>query len=767
MTRGFIVQPTYRIRDGVPVIQLFGRLESGDPFLVEETRYRPYFFVRQGEESALADEASVEIEPTALRDPDGHAVVRVTAPIPGEVPRLRERVRERGGHTFEADVRYPYRFLTDRRIRATCKIRGRGVPRPDGLVVFRDPELEPSPARVALRTLSIDLETTLDAGLVFSAALVCDRVEEVHLVANRPVAGAIVHPEEPALLFAVMERIRALDPDIIIGWNVIDFDLKVWLARCEANRIPCNLGRTPDRVRILEQQGGRGSSRVEIPGRMVLDGTPLVREAIRLPDYRLQTVASTLLGRGKKIDHEAPDAGVEIQRMWREDPEALVAYNLEDARLVPEILAHEGLLDLTEERSRLTGMQLDRVSGSVASFDLVYLPELRKQGRVAPSVAPDRENVFVQGGALLDPLPGLHPRVAVMDFKSLYPSLIRTFQLDPLAHALAADDPDPIEAPNGARFARQGAILPGILVRLMASRDEAKARDDAHANQAIKILMNSMFGVLGTPSCRFFDPDIANAITGFGQSILHWSRDAFEEAGVRVLYGDTDSLFVQLPEAPDRYALRAVAEELREQVQDAVTSRIRRTYRLEPRLELELEKIYDPLFLPRVRGGRSGSKKRYAGWKDGELEIVGLESVRRDWPLIATRLQRGLLQCLFTGEDPIPFASDLVSRLRNGELDHELVYVKRIRKASIENYKANAPHVQAARKAGRHAGRVIRYLITSTGAEPVLSGRPVPTGVDHAHYIEKVLRPIADAILQEVDRSFAEALGEPQQLSLL
>ena len=767
MAHGFIVQPTYRIRDGAPVVQLFGRLESGDAFLVEETRYRPYFFVRAGEEDALAGEPGVAFESTDLRDTAGAEVVRITARIPGEVPRLRDRVRERGGHPYEADVRFPYRFLTDRGIRATCAIRGRGKVRPDGLVVFSDPEIEPAPARVALRTLSIDLETTLDAKLIFSAALVCGDVEEVHLVAKRAVRGAIVHPEEPALLFAVMERIRALDPDIIVGWNVIDFDLSVWMARCEAHGIPCNLGRTPDRVRIFDEQGRRGSSRIEVPGRMVLDGTPLVREAIRLPDYRLQTVAEALLGRGKKIDHEAPDAGAEIQRMWREDPEALVAYNLEDARLVPEILRHEGLLDLTEERSRLTGMQLDRVSGSVASFDLVYLPELRDRGYVAPSVAPDRENVFVKGGALLDPVPGLHPRVAVMDFKSLYPSLIRTFQLDPLAHALAAEDEDPIEAPNGACFAREGAILPGILVRLMASRDKAKARGDRHADQAIKILMNSMFGVLGTPSCRFFDPDIANAITGFGQQILHWSRDAFEEAKVPVLYGDTDSLFVQLPEAPDAYALRAVAEELREQVQAAIASRVRQRYRLEPRLELELEKIYDPLFLPRVRGGRGGSKKRYAGWRDGALEIVGLESVRRDWPEIATRLQRGLLECLFTGGDPIPFATDLIERLRAGELDDELVYVKRIRKGSLDNYKANTPHIQAARKAGRHAGRVIRYVITRTGAEPVLPGRPLPPGIDHGHYVEKVLRPVADAILQEVGQSFAEVLGEPQQLSLL
>ena len=766
MARGFIVQPTYRLRDGLPVVQLFGRLESGAPFLVEETRYRPYFFVRQGGERALAGE-KCRTEPSELVDMAGAPLTRVSVETPGEVPALRDRLRRQGVAPLEADVRFPYRFLGDFGVRATCKIVGRGRPREDGLVVFHDPEITPSPARVALRTLSIDLETTPEADRILSAALVQGAVEEVHLVADRPVRGAVVHPTEPALLFDVMARIRALDPDVIVGWNVVDFDLSVWIARCQAHRIPCNLGRTPDRVRVVEERAGRRGSRADVPGRMVLDGIPLVREALRLPDYRLETVARSVLARGKKIDHEAPDAAAEILRMWREDPEALVAYNLEDARLVPEILAKEGLLALTEERSRLTGMQLDRVSASVASFDRVYLPELRAHGCVAPSVDPEAVATGVAGGALIEPQPGLHDRVAVLDFKSLYPSLIRTFQLDPLAHARADADPDPIEAPNGARFARTGAVLPRIIERFMAGREQARARGDAHASQAIKIMMNSMFGVLGTPSCRFFDPAVANAITGFGQQTLHWTREAFEEMGVPVLYGDTDSLFVKLPEVSGPEALHGAAERLRARAESEVAARVRRSYGVEPRLELELEKIFDRFFLPRVRGGRSGSKKRYAGWMDGQLVIAGLESVRRDWPRVATRLQRGLLERVFTRRDPLPFVRELVDALHAGDLDDELVYVKRIRKGALESYKANAPHIQAARKAGRHAGRVIHYVITREGPEPVLPGRPMPKGIDHAHYLEKVLRPVGESVLQEVDVRFGDALGEPAQLRLL
>jgi DNA polymerase-2 len=768
MARGFILQPGYRIRDGVPVVQLYGRLESGDPFLVEDDRERPYFFTTGEAGAALAADRDVrQVTPTELLDLVGRPVQRVEVTVPRVVPHLRKLARAAGGEVHEADVRFAYRYLIDRDIRASVEIRGRGLQGPDGLVRYANPEVGPADGVVTpIHTLSLDFETTPDASRILSAALVTSSgVEEVHLVAPGAVRGAITHPEEPALIQALMARFRELDPDVILGWNVIDFDMAVLLKRCEALRMPAHFGRSRDAPRMIREPLGRRGSRIDVPGRVVLDGIPLVRDAIRLADYRLETVARHVTGRGKKIDHEAPDAGAEILRMYDEDPEALVAYNLEDARLVPEILQREGLLELALERSRLSGMPLDRIGASIASFDRLYLPELRRRGRVAPSVDAERKQALVKGGALLDPVPGFHERVAVLDFKSLYPSLIRTFQLDPLAHALA--DASGIEAPGGARFAREGAILPAILERFMNSRDEAKARGDRHADQAIKIMMNAFFGVLGAAACRFFDPGIANAITGFGQQTLHWTRDAFGELGIPVLYGDTDSVFVQLPAARDTAALGAAASELRREVEERVASRIRTRYGVEPQLELELEKIFSRFFLPRVRGGRGGSKKRYAGWLDGRLVIVGLESVRRDWPHIAQRLQEGVLERVFTDQDPAPFVAQLVDEVRRGERDDELVYVKRIRKGTVDSYATNAPHVQAARKAGRFAGRLIRYAITRTGPEPVLPGRPLPEGIDHRHYVEKVLRPVADSILIEMGSSFDEALGAPKQLSWL
>ena len=766
-----ILQPTHRVERGRAIVQLFGRLDAGPAFLVEDDRFQPYCFVLRDAESLLARERGLRIEPCGLRDLRGREVLRVETKLPGDVARLRERLG--GAIALEADIRFPYRYLIDLGIKSGVAVEGEPEALPNGVLCFRNPQLAPATVQPKLRFLSLDLETTPDASEILSGALVGEGVEEVHLVAAHTVPGAHTHRDEAGLLRALVARFVALDPDVLLGWNVVDFDLRVLAARCAALGVACELGRGAGAIGFLEDRGFTRQSRATIPGRMVLDGIALVRDALKLPDYRLETVAQAVLGRGKLLDREVPDAAQEILRLHREDPAALGAYNLEDARLVLELLEHEGLLDLCVERSLLSGMQLDRVGASIASFDLLYLPELRRRGFVAPSVDSERASAGVSGGALLEPVPGFHRSVAVFDFKSLYPSLIRTFDLDPLAHALASGaidagrgTEDVLEAPNGARFARSGGILPGVVERFWEARAAARMRGDRHAAQAIKIMQNALFGVLGATACRFFDADVANAITGFGQQTLRWTRDAFAEQGVRVLYGDTDSVFVAVA---DRDAM----EPLRQRAEARIAQRIAREYRVESRLELEFDRYFDSFFLPRLRGGRGASHKRYAGWEDGKLVVVGLEAVRRDWPAVAARLQQGMLERAFTDRPLAPFVREVAEQVLAGECDAELVYAKRVRKASLDRYTATTPpHVQAARKLaeqGVRVGPVVRYVVTATGPEPVVPGRALPAEIDRRHYVDRVLAPIADAILLERDESFDAALGraKPQQLPLL
>ena len=762
---GIILQPTYRLRSGVPVVRLFGRLDDGGPFLIEDDRFRPYFFLRTRDLEKLKNREGLTIEVGRLVDLEGQKVARIGFEDPAELPRWRQRLEKSGTRPLEGDLRFPYRYLMDHGLRAGVRIEEDPIQAERGLAYFHNPTLRAARADPSLVSVSLDIETTPDAGQILSFALVGGGADEVHIVSAKKVHRARRVPDEKALLKVLSERIRAIDPDILIGWNVVDFDLRVLARRAESLGIRLELGRVPGEMSFQQDASFTRQGRVEIPGRVVVDGIGLVREALRLPDYRLETVARAVVGKGKRIDKSVTDAAAEIQRLYREDPKALAAYNREDARLVGEILEQEGLLELACERSQLCGMPLDRVSASVASFDRLYLPELRRRGFVAPSVRRNAPMGKVAGGAVLESVPGLYSHVAVFDFKSLYPSLIRTFGLDPLGFACAGDDA--LVAPNEARFSRDVAILPDLLDDLAQSRKEARDRGDKHGDQAIKVLMNSLFGVLASPGCRFADPDIANAITAFGQQTLRWTETAFQELGLTVLYGDTDSVFVKMNPAPGE-APAALAEQMRGAVEERICQRVREDYGVEPRLVLELEYVLEKFFLPRVRGGRTGSKKRYAGWRDQKLHVVGLEAVRRDWPELSRRLQRGLLERLFREEPVLPWLKELVEQVRSGSLDAECVYTKRLRKGDLSRYvKSIPPHVQAARKAGKDAGSVIRYVITATGPEPVLPGRPLPREIDRNHALEKLMRPIADAILPEIRTSFDEALGKPVQLQLL
>ena len=275
--------------------------------------------------------------------------------------------------------------------------------------------------------------------------------------------------------------------------------------------------------------------------------------------------------------------------------------------------------------------------------------------------------------------------------------------------------------------------------------------------------MNSFYGVLGTPACRFYNPAIANAITGQGRRLLLWSKRWFEDKGFQVLYGDTDSLFVasggDAKGATEKGSMLAAA------LTADLAEHIRRESRVESRLELELEKFYSKLFLPVTRTGTGGARKRYAGQILGkdDVEFTGMEVVRRDWTELAKQVQRELYGRLFRDEPIEDWLRDLVARLRAGSLDDWLVYRKGLRKR-VEDYTAQTPpHVAAARKSKTAPGRVIAYLITLAGPEPLdnLTAKP-----DREHYVAKQVKPVAEPVLATLGLNFERVIGDDRQLGL-
>jgi len=786
---GVVLQASYRVLAGVPVLHFYGRLQDGRPFLVRESRQRPFFYVHQPDARRVrqciselslsrgkAQWPQVRLN-SGKRTMDGAPVSRVEVAVPADVPSLRDRLHERGLETFEADVRFAMRYLIDRDVRGGCAIRGAEKPGAGKLVVFDDPDLQPADVEVVPRVLSFDIETDPTADRLLAIAVYGLGADEVLVVdqPRRPLPeGARGFTSEREALTAFCKLIETLDPDVLTGWNVVDFDL-TFLSRVAARvKHPFLLGRDDVGLRIRAPQGYFGSGSASISGRLVLDGVDLLRGAfVRMDRYGLDAVAREVLGEGKALAGEVDDRVEEILSNFRHDLPAFCHYARTDARLALEIVERLDLVNLAFARSALTGMPPDRVAASIASFDFLYLSALGRRGRVAPTVRSNNDRVHVAqaGGHVLEPQVGVHSTVWVFDFKSLYPSLIRTFNIDPLGFvpgtAVAGQGEDSvIRLENGAAFRRERAILPEILDQLFPRREAARQRGDAVASQAIKILMNSFYGVLGTPACRFYNPDIANAITGQGRHFLLWSKSWFESRGYEVLYGDTDSLFVASGIEEPREAGR-LAEQLAAEIDADLQSYIRQRWSLESALELEFEKMYLRLFLPSVRHGAGGARKRYAGlrWREEgtSIEFVGMEVVRRDWTELAKQVQRELYQRLFADAPVDNYLAEVVRELRRGDLDDLLVYRKGLRK-NLESYTASTPpHVVAARKSSRPPGRIISYIVTTAGPEPLDALTREP---DREHYVDRQIRPVAEPVLQTLGLSFAQVIGDDRQIGL-
>lgn len=774
---GFLLTRQWRDTPQGIELEFWFSTETG-PLCVTVTNERSVFFVAAGHEARLrvllADEPGAELRPLTLKNFEQEDVFGVYLRSYRAARRLSDALRQSGIEPLESDVNPADRYLMERFITGSARLSG-PVDTRAGMQLMVNPAWQAASYRPMLRVVSFDIETAMSGVQLYSIAVHgwstgadidgCEPQRRVFMCGAGAAQDYVETCEnQGAVLQAFVDWVEAYDPDVLIGWNVINFDLRYLQRVADQLQRRLLLGRRRQPAQWREHRENADRFSVQLPGRVVLDGIELLRAAFyRFESFSLQNVATQLLGSGKLI--HGGNRGQEISRQFAQDKTALAQYNLKDCELVSEIFQHTSLIDFALARSRMTGLNLDRMGGSVASLDNLYLPRLHRAGYVAPNASAER--AASPGGFVLDSQPGLYEHVLVLDFKSLYPSIIRTFFVDPLGLALGLsgtlDAGDQVSGFAGATFAREGHLLPQLISDLWALRDDAKAAGDVPLSQAIKILMNSFYGVLGSPGCRFFDARLATSITRRGHDILQRSRDVIEAAGHRVIYGDTDSVFVWVEQATDDEMAQAVGRELQCTLNAWWQQTLRDEFDIESQLELEFETHYRRFLMPTIRGSDLGSKKRYAGVvrRGGEDVVIfkGLESVRTDWTRLARDFQEELYRRVFMEEPYETYIHRVVDAVLAGECDEHLVYRKRLRRR-LDDYTRNVPpHVRAARcyrardlEVPRR-GDWVEYVITLQGPEPA-QGRQAP--LDYQHYIDKQLAPVADGILSFFDTSFAQ-----------
>ncbi|MCL2183619.1 MAG: hypothetical protein FWB85_09150 [Chitinispirillia bacterium] len=722
---------TANCRDNGPrcEITLWAAGEPGARARITVTDFRPVFFcprtVPAAETAAAAERKPLPMRSLSSGDADclyfnTYAAMQQTA----------RHLRDNGYPVFESDINPLARYLMERMVSGSMRVTGN--PRRWGnFTAVVNPHLRGGTFVPNFRAMAVCIDTNEDESI---QAISCAEEGAVHKITGG---------SERRILSDFMTCLMKQDPDILIGWKAAGFTLRIIRERCEKNDIPFELGREKgSRVASSERSRSWRTETItrtvwsaKIPGRVVMDLPSMLRT----------------------YNHPADDCRLDFTDSEACAKDILKIFN--DAEVLPNAI----------ERSRRTGQTLESVGGSVASFEHLYLPRLHRAGFVANDTADiTMPSQPLAGGYVLEPTPGLYDNVLVFDFKSLYPSIVMSFMIDPLGFKVINGDDDKITTPIGTSFSRTNSILPEIIRELMAGRAAATEQKNPYLSTAIKLLMNSFAGVLGSTGCRFFSEHLSGSITKTGQHILKISIEHIEKvSGKKVIYGDTDSIFLDLGKDMEDKAAE-LGKSISKETGAWLREHLKEKYDANSALELKYECHFRRFFIPPLRHGGTdgqGTKKHYCGAavdSNGKMELTfrGMESARNDWTDLAKEFQHELFIKLFSGQPLEEYIIATTEHLQRGDYDDKLIYKKRMRK-SMDSYTVNVPpHVQAAKLLGTPV-RLVRYYITKDGPQPV---EKLSAPLDYQHYIDSQLGPVADSILWWTGKNFDKLISGQQDL---
>ena len=570
--------------------------------------------------------------------------------------------------------------------------------------------------------------------------------------------------DEYDLLAQFASIIRDYNPDILAGYNSNEFDFPYLQERARQNRVEARVGRDGSSWYIRKIVS---RTDVSITGRVVVDLLPIIRSSYSLKQYTLRNAAAELL-KMEKYDVDPK----EIEALWAESGEGLrrfISYSRRDAVLAMHMLLDLRLMDKYIALSRASGSLLQDIvnGGQSGMVENLLMRRFRERGRVVPpkpdaEVSDERyvENEGLKGGAVLVPEKGLVEDVVILDYKSLYPTIMMAHNLcyttvltpgSPAVDNVAKMDGGEgiITAPSGGRFVSpqvSPGIMPAVLRELLDERTATKnlmkkAGEDERRfldakQNAMKILLNSFYGYSGYARARLYSLALANAVTSFGRENILRTKKIIDEIGsayvidgevvfkdalpfgkaaekcfdLSVVYGDTDSVFVRLrPAGPGAGAISLEdAELIGRKIAETVTSSLP-----EP-MELVFEAF--------ARRGIFLAKKRYAlwvfepvgdGWKD-RIKVRGMETVRRDWCGLTSKTLKTCLELVLKEgkvEEAVEHVRSVVLRLQNLDLSldpsllEDLTLTRRYTKSS-GSYKNKQPHIQLVEKIRERGGSV-------------------------------------------------------------
>jgi DNA polymerase I len=408
-----------------------------------------------------------------------------------------------------------------------------------------------------LRRAQIDLETTgLDPAR-----------DRIFLVAIRNPDGVATTLEiegegdrgEASLLLRLIDRVRAMDPDVIENHNLHGFDLPFLAERARKLGVPLALGRAgapglrrrasargaalgPGKIERDEEDDPMRRARYTVPGRELVDTMDAVRRhdfaARDLPGHGLKVVARHLgISRTDRI--EIP--GREIAATWKTDPDRVRAYAIDDVNDAEGLARTLG--GAAFALAKMAPRRYERLADAGPATGVIdpLLVRAYLRSNAALPAHETGDGTQHQGAALHLFAFGVAHRIVKADVASLYPSLMRAHRIGPSRDRL------------GALLSLVDRLVDQRLAAKAAGRAAPKGSPARHENEALsaamKLLVNSAYGYMGAVGLtRFSDVHAANEVTRRGREMLDLICRELAARGVTLLEADTDGVYFSVPE---------------------------------------------------------------------------------------------------------------------------------------------------------------------------------------------------------------------------
>jgi len=722
-----------------PVVHVFGRTADNTPEHVRVHGFRPYFYAptESLDEDDLAQDVITGSEETDEHgDPYESIRGEQLTKIFGRTPRDVGNVRDRFDH-YEADILFPNRLLIDKDITSGVRVPERRAD--DGAIYVHHDEIETCEVDADVRVNTFDIEVDDRSGFPEDGEepIVCltshdsYRDEYVAWLCEAPDATAPSPDEladhdlmddgadlevrafdsEEAMHEAFLDYIEETDPDVLTGWNFDDFDAPYYVDRLDELGSYGEHDIDSDRLSRVGEVWTSGWGGPNIKGRVVFDllyGYQRMQRS-ELDSYRLDAVGEKELDAGK--ERYTGDIG----DLWEDDPERLLEYNVRDVELCVEIDRKQNIVPFWKEVAEFVGCKLEDATTPGDAVDLYILH--KAYGRFVLPSKGQQESEDYEGGAVFDPITGVRENVTVLDLKSLYPMCMVTTNASPETKVdPGAYDGETYRAPNGTHFRKEpDGIIREIIDETLTEREQKKAARNEHdpdseaydrydrQQAAVKVIMNSLYGVLGWERFRLYDKEMGAAVTATGREVISFTEEAANEVGHEVAYGDTDSVMLEL--GPDLSKAEAIEESF--DIEDHINAAYdefasEQLNADEHRFQIEFEKLYRRFF-------QAGKKKRYAGhivWKEGkdvdDIDITGFEYQRSDIAPITKRVQRRVIELIVKEGDVDAveeYVHDVIEEYQDGAVDLDDIGIPGGIGKRLDNYDTDTAQVRGAKYA--------------------------------------------------------------------